>query len=108
MIGDREVPDETPDDDGLYGPLDAMVRLNPPPATLGNPLTLPPMWVERYGPFVVMRSTFVGPYPPDAPHESTTERLCPTEAVAIREMARLIAVLQGRGYTVVNDDRVSA
>lgn len=99
MIGDRERPDDPGDvpqgapyepEEG-YGPLDAMVRLNPPGG-------LPPAWVERYGRLIVLRHTW-----PGAP-SSVTE--CPygTEADALRAMAHKVAFLIRRGYHLVVGD----
>lgn len=108
MIGDREnreddVPEEPAEE---YGPLDAMVRLDPPPSPYipGDPissLALPPAWVERYDRVVIVRHTFVNA--PDGCRESYSERACPSAAVATREMARQIAVLLSRGYQVVTE-----
>lgn len=89
MIGDREGPNPHEADADDLGPLDAMVRLNPPESSM------PPAWVERYGRVVVIRHTFPGGSSP------TTETVHPSEADAIRGVARAVAVLTGRNYEVV-------
>jgi hypothetical protein len=98
MIGDQEYPEDR--EQGLaeqaegYGPLDAMVRLEPPVPPPGQPPT-PPAYVERYDRFVVLRHVFLGG------EEVTHEVLHPSAAHAIRAMATAIGALQGRGYRLV-------
>lgn len=97
MIGDREQrDDEGPVEE--WGPLDAMVRLNPPPDDNGLGIPRPPAWVERYGRTVVVRHTF-----PDD-NSATTETPHASDAAAIRGLATQVAALLRRGYTLVISD----
>jgi hypothetical protein len=106
MIGPWESPhgdemDEPPGPQyqGLYGPLDAMLRLDPPNDTQLK-LKLPPMWVERYGSIVVTRHTYVDASG-EEPAEALTERAYPTDAAAVRGVAEQVTVFRSRGYRVV-------
>jgi hypothetical protein len=100
MIGDRE--DREPETADDLGPLDAAVRLNPPPtiSRQGDPigsLPLPPAWVERYDQVVVLRHVF------DNQRESTTTTSYRSAADALRGFAQRVAFLTGRGYQVVEE-----
>lgn len=90
MIGDRENRDddyEVPEVD--HGPLDAMVRMEPPE-------DLPvPAWVERHGTVVIVRHTHgTGP-------NVLRESYCSSVAAAVVHYAREVGRLQARGYRVV-------
>lgn len=98
MIGDREHRDDEPPAEN-FGPLDAMIRLNPPPLQPGQFGATVPAFIERYFRLIVVRHVF-----PDG-SESLTEQRYPTVTQAIHGMSFKVAFLQGRGYTVVDEAR---
>lgn len=91
MIGDREHNDGYEREPVVdFGPLDAMVRLEPPQ-------DLPvPAWVERHGSLVVIRHTHAD----DGP-DVTREIYCPSTSAAIHRYARAVGEMVAQGYRVV-------
>lgn len=92
MIGDRESAPDEPQE--CWGPLDAMVRLTPPPME-GRPL----VWVERYDLLVVCRYTHGG-----SDEGVTREQRYPSATAALHAFTTAVAKLLGNGYRLVGDD----
>lgn len=90
MIGDREHGDGYEREPKVdLGPLDAMVRLEPP-----DDLPIP-AWIERYGAVVVIRHTHA-----DGPGVAR-EIYCSSDGTAVQRYARAVAELVDRGYQVI-------
>lgn len=93
MIGDREYGQDPAGQEPMYGPLSAMLRLNPPD---GRPI----VWIERYDCLVVVR---YGSSP-----GVVREQNYPTVKGALCAIARVVASLCWNGYTPVPGDDPAA
>lgn len=93
-------PETETDEDTGYGPLDAMVRLSPPPVDPAAPsITNDLVFVERYGRIVVVRHRD----PLGVGADVLRETAYPTEAVALRHFAHRVGLFLHDAYTPMED-----